>query len=1299
MLFERAQQARMAFTNKHSHPAESDDQKAPHFYAEISKEFGFDLVRQQKKLAFIVVAHRVHTLPYFLEAVAKLGTIVSIIAKGSGCVPEVMNTIGEVYREFLSRNITKKTLSEDKKETTLFLQSLIEKWENYQFVILDHGGYFAPRIDVLNSFQDKIAGVIEHTLNGEIKYKESAFRLHSPLFSIASSALKAGEDAYVAESIVSTLQTKIYGGDGINQELSRVKNILIIGYGHIGEKVAHRLRFVTRHQPETTIRICDFDAQKLKSARASGFEASDQTVDLVAQSELIITATSSIALKQEHFLAMEDRVCIACVTSGDDQFDSTILREYEKIKTSMSMVSHYKHRINGKNLLLAADGGSVNFLMGSTPHPILHAVLASVCVSTVRCISPSEIHPAVKIPNTDIQCISDGDAATIKKIHEGIFGISTYQTATFGIIASDQPFFGRANELKQLEGTLNRHQMGVITQGVMGTGGIGKTSLAKSYVKYVLKEKKYDWIGWFDATTEQNLYEGFVRLARQLNITILKNAVGAMVDDVYRALSKYSHLLIVFDDASKNSVLKRALIGREWVDFSPRIYDGQTVHQIVTTQNANFGTTAMIQLGVLTLPDATAFIQFYCEKLTDDQAQLLATTLGFFPLALRQAVAYLKHDPECTVDKYCANFNTASAQQVFLSSQELAPEDHTYTVYKTWDITLKTLMQKNIHAVPLLNQLSYFSTEKIPLVFFEKIDRRLLYEAIEVLKTYALIEIESEQAINFLRIHPLLQIVVRLRQKNNEINEITDDLNQALQFVYDGVMESSVDLRLQLPHTLSVIRHHQTQLGNELCSEKCDLLLKVARFQHYDLLFSRQAHETYLFAKQITEQGQLKDARIIDLHIGLANTAFSTESPLQFVGFVDQLLDFDHLTADHIIRFLECSGMDISQLGDVNILRPVLDAILHPSMKSQRRIILPSALQQLGQFDFAIVYLMYQGQLGAAVEVAKKAYSQVHNDPTKKIAALYLYVETQMLFSGKPMKDAVDILQQALRLQHNEKNTDPFWNDQLQLLLSLTFACQNRFQESHNQLFSLWREMIESGNEVGFKQRVISIQSIVNFLVQKYEAGNRAHSFGQAYRLLGRLLSVFACRESHVDDHDDFLSRALTCFEHAEKYDETSVITHYEYAEALLKKGDYENATHQFLMAHTLLFTGEKDEQYEYDPFEFNLLPDWMHDQLIDKQKADTPCFSICFLTQLFVAHITQKKAKCTDAICLSKLKSTTQHPLSQSLINALEIEINTKQNKFLSASLFQKTRVVSDGGAAAAAASSHSDEVLVFRK
>jgi tetratricopeptide (TPR) repeat protein len=168
----------------------------------------------------------------------------------------------------------------------------------------------------------------------------------------------------------------------------------------------------------------------------------------------------------------------------------------------------------------------------------------------------------------------------------------------------------------------------------------------------------------------------------------------------------------------------------------------------------------------------------------------LVSELGFLPLALVQAAAYLRQHSNCSVDAYL---------KLFLESPLLAFEGSTYDsasdmldnnnlrmrkiIFRTWDISLKSIddqyracSQPNFSS-SLFENCAFFAGKNIPVALLEKLleaeanypDASLLPFLVDQYLTdllrYSLIQRNSTQ--NSISIHQLVQESLRVRVNSN----------------------------------------------------------------------------------------------------------------------------------------------------------------------------------------------------------------------------------------------------------------------------------------------------------------------------------------------------------------------------------------------------------------------------------------------------------------------------------------------------------------------------------------------------
>ncbi len=238
-------------------------------------------------------------------------------------------------------------------------------------------------------------------------------------------------------------------------------------------------------------------------------------------------------------------------------------------------------------------------------------------------------------------------------------------------------FTGREDELK----ALRAHQEGVqvisahdgddadedsVTSQIAGSGGIGKSTLANFFARQQFREKKYAWVLWLnggldDKNAENNLQAQLAWLGSEFGFDSKQIKIRDLSRLIYKKLFEKGKGLIVFDDMP-NASLAAA--------YSPEAFDLPKMDILITTRNGrHFGKgVKKIILDVFTLKDAKQYIHRMLEiPVSEGDAELLAVTLGRYPLAITQAIAYI-NDNKCSVQTFCERYKqNLKARKAYLS--------------------------------------------------------------------------------------------------------------------------------------------------------------------------------------------------------------------------------------------------------------------------------------------------------------------------------------------------------------------------------------------------------------------------------------------------------------------------------------------------------------------------------------------------------------------------------------------------------------------------------------------------------
>jgi hypothetical protein len=172
-------------------------------------------------------------------------------------------------------------------------------------------------------------------------------------------------------------------------------------------------------------------------------------------------------------------------------------------------------------------------------------------------------------------------------------------------------------------------------------------------------------------------------------------------------------------------------------------------------------------LDVLTEEEATQFLVNRTRQNDLAAARQLAAALGYLPLALEQAGAFIAHTGVITLTRYLELFEERNLE---LLEKGRPRGRHQRTVDTTWDLSLERLQQEAPAAVELLNLLAFLApddlpsqllashADQLPAILAGAVqDELALVEVIGAAQRYSLMKVTG----NALSTHRLLQAVIR----------------------------------------------------------------------------------------------------------------------------------------------------------------------------------------------------------------------------------------------------------------------------------------------------------------------------------------------------------------------------------------------------------------------------------------------------------------------------------------------------------------------------------------------------------
>jgi tetratricopeptide (TPR) repeat protein len=484
-----------------------------------------------------------------------------------------------------------------------------------------------------------------------------------------------------------------------------------------------------------------------------------------------------------------------------------------------------------------------------------------------------------------------------------------------------ESFAGRSRELEDLHKLLqrnlgkNKDKLTVISQvtSISGLGGIGKSEIAKMYAHK--HSQDYDGnVIWINAATYETLKESFHRLAKdKLNILTKcmdgqEKDIKSIVQEVYKHFSKRKSLFI-FDNAEK---LRAEKEGDDGIDrFLPNILsvgDSQP-NILITSRNQIWGKTIEVLLiDTFTEEEAVEFIKNELGIRDDSQEKeiiQLTIKLERFPLALQQAVAYIKQTNEelkciekkIEIAEYLKIYEEKATQLLSFDFPEDNNNCYTKTTFITWEVTLEKIKQHERYgqqALEVLETIAYFIPDNIPIkIFLELVkgDNEKLGSILQLPSKYSMYKLKP----GIINIHRLVQQVIRLRLREQP-NEI-ENLRKTLEFIITHIKEETADSSKCLPHAISVWNYASKHDDRTLAKK----LIEVSSLITHKLINETRFQDAHAFAIQKLEllKGKLKIGHLFQL-ITEYNmyTGLSNESIHEIFKEVSNLIEYV-LGAEH----------------------------------------------------------------------------------------------------------------------------------------------------------------------------------------------------------------------------------------------------------------------------------------------------------------------------------------------------------------------------------------------------------------
>lgn len=446
----------------------------------------------------------------------------------------------------------------------------------------------------------------------------------------------------------------------------------------------------------------------------------------------------------------------------------------------------------------------------------------------------------------------------------------------FGVRNPVESFIGRAEQLDNLHRILQGEDKTVIPQviSISGLGGVGKSELAKKYINEY--SQKYDnKVIWINAGSYQTLVESFRSLACDKLRISTKNANGeekeisSIIEDVYKFFSN-GKSLFVFDNAEKYKSQNEFDHGIDkFLPSLPPNYNRPYI--LITSRNQKWPRNIkVLPLDAFNEEEAMEFVKKSLNIENDAQEKDikgLSKKLQLFPLALQQAVAYIRVQDEklrnvgseFKISNYLERYREKTRELLNFEFPEDSDNDYTKTILATWNVTLDAIGQKENgnYALEILNIISYLAPENVPIEIVLSLvsDEEKLGSAIELLKQYSMVNLEHGK----LNIHRLVQQATRI--KLEEQNREEEILTKVLKLFNKGNVSSK-----NVDHAISVWNYS---------SKYSELVKEFSHLSSYisvELIDSARYEEAYLFGLKVSELLSALPSDNLSVLVGLLAT-------------------------------------------------------------------------------------------------------------------------------------------------------------------------------------------------------------------------------------------------------------------------------------------------------------------------------------------------------------------------------------------------------------------------------------------
>ncbi|KAI4255045.1 MAG: hypothetical protein L6R42_006933, partial [Xanthoria sp. 1 TBL-2021] len=342
----------------------------------------------------------------------------------------------------------------------------------------------------------------------------------------------------------------------------------------------------------------------------------------------------------------------------------------------------------------------------------------------------------------------------------------------------DEHFIGRASSLDSIAASFETQNRVAIA----GMGGVGKSQIAIEYC-YRYKDSKPDaHVFWVYGGTIARFYQGYKRIAQQLNLPGWDDPEGSILELVSSWLSStQDDYLLVVDNADNiehwwpGKYKSGASLDDPSKDLSKYLPDRmEDSHLLITTRDNRVASRLArkgkpIPVQPMTEEEASSLFlsKLGEERLNVNQAEVhaLLDELDHLPLAVTQAAAFIQEN-SISIRDYTTALQGKEADEFLHEELDDArrDEDSINSVYRTLKLSYDQIKEQKPRAAELLCLLAMLDRQSIP--------KSLLRQIAEVTTSLGTLQslnlVTSRAGLQSFQMHRLVQSFVRISvQRDN----------------------------------------------------------------------------------------------------------------------------------------------------------------------------------------------------------------------------------------------------------------------------------------------------------------------------------------------------------------------------------------------------------------------------------------------------------------------------------------------------------------------------------------------------